>query len=389
MINLRYHVFSLMAVFAALAIGIVVGSTTVKSGLVDSLRSNVDRAEERIAEVEQENAELRDRDAQLDMLGNEGAQLLTGELVDTRLLWLLAPDVDESVLTGLEDSFAASGATSIGRVVLDDSLFDDAQATQIATALGSSSDDIEQLRADFGAELADRLDTAMAFIETPAPVVVEPDTTDPATSDPAATEPVTTEPVTSGPVTSEPVTTEPVTTEPQTTRPPRTTTTTVPVTTTTLPPVPTGPRVDAMMRAQLGDVEDLGLIDLADLQTEPIAAGEVIRLVIVEDRGGDVDAGSVLLTFVDNLGSQDERRLAVVSEAGLTDAEITDDTPASLVQSIRESGRLRDEVSTVDNAEDFPGWAATVLAVRNGIAGELGHFGYRDGSESLLPAPLT
>ncbi|MEZ5248502.1 MAG: copper transporter [Ilumatobacteraceae bacterium] len=45
------------------------------------------------------------------------------------------------------------------------------------------------------------------------------------------------------------------------------------------------------------------------------------------------------------------------------------------VQTIRDDGRLRDELSTVDNAETILGWVATVLEARAARAGTVGHFG--------------
>jgi hypothetical protein len=419
-INLRYHVFSLMAVFAALAIGIVVGSTTVKSGLVDSLRSNVERAEERIAEVEDENARLAARDEQLDMLADEGAQLLVGELVDEPVLWVSAPGVDGDVVDGLARSFEAAGAISLGIVVLDEQVFGDDAAGTLADVLGSTSDDLGQLRNDLGSDLADRIDTAIGFLQTPAPeevdpVTTEPGTTEPATTEPATTEPATTEPGTTEPGTTEPGTTEPGTTEPETTEPettepgatePETTEpgatepgttepgTTEPGTTepdTTVPEV-TAPPVDAVLQGQMGDLEDSGVIDLRDISSRPLEPGALVRVVIVEDRRTGIDTSPVLLSVVDSLGEGDgsTEPVTVVVEAGDVDAR--DDgaeMPESLVQIVRSSGRLRDEVSTVDNGEEFTGWAAAVLAVRNGIVGDLGHYGYRDGSERLLPRPLS
>jgi hypothetical protein len=419
-INLRYHVFSLMAVFAALAIGIVVGSTTVKSGLVDSLRSNVDRAEERIAEVERENARLTSRDEQLDMLATDGAQLLVGELVDEPVLWVSAPGVDGDVIDGLAGVFDAAGAISLGAIVVEEQVFGDEAAETLAAVLGSTSDDLDQLRNDFGSELADRIDTAIGLLQTPAPIETEPETTEPETTEPETTEPETTapettEPVETGPEVTEPVetvpevtgpevtepeTTEPFETEPETTEPevtepfetePETTEPEVTEPETTEPEV-TAPDVDAVLQGQLGDLEDRGLIDLRDVSGSVLEPGAVVRIVIVEDRRTGIDTSSVLLSVVDALGDGDgdTEPVTVVVEAAAVDPPEEDaEIPESLVQIVRSSGRLRDEVSTVDNGEDFTGWAAAVLAVRNGIAGELGHYGYRDGSERLLPRPLS
>ena len=45
MINFRFHLASLIAVFLALAIGIVMGSTVVKEATVKGLRSEIHRVE--------------------------------------------------------------------------------------------------------------------------------------------------------------------------------------------------------------------------------------------------------------------------------------------------------------------------------------------------------
>ena len=55
MINLRYHIVSIVAVFLALGIGLALGSTFVDSILVNELKAQVDEFE-----IEQQDAlELR------------------------------------------------------------------------------------------------------------------------------------------------------------------------------------------------------------------------------------------------------------------------------------------------------------------------------------------
>jgi hypothetical protein len=304
------------------------------------------------------------------------------------------------VLDGLARSFDAAGAISIGVVVLDEQVFGDEAASGLAEVLGSTSDDLDQLRNDFGADLADRIDTAIGFLQSPAPeegdaedtapITTDPGTTEPDTTEPDTTEPDTTEPDTTEPDTTEPDTTEPDTTEPDTTEPD----TTEPDTTepdTTEPEV-TGPPVDAVLQGQLGDLEDRGVIDLRDVSRLALEPGAVVRIVIVEDRRSGIDTSPVLLSVVDALGDGDgdtEPVTVVVEAADVDPPEEDAEMPESLVQIVRSSGRLRDEVSTVDNGEEFTGWAAAVLAVRNGIVGDLGHYGYRDGSERLLPRPIS
>ena len=61
MINIRYHIFSLIAVFAALAIGLTIGTAVVRGPLVDNLRQNLDRVEARNDTVRAENDRLKSK----------------------------------------------------------------------------------------------------------------------------------------------------------------------------------------------------------------------------------------------------------------------------------------------------------------------------------------
>lgn len=345
MINLRYHVFSLIAVFAALAIGIVVGSTTVRSGLVDNLRGNVRRAEERIAEVETRNDELTRRARQLDLLETDGVQLVSGAAPLVPVLWVTAPGLDDEVWKGVEQMARSAGVVTIGRLVLDRDVFDDDQVDLLATALDSQSRDPSRLRAELGSVLAERIDRALDIIE----VGVSAD-------QPAET---------------------PTDASTPTTRPPRRTTTTI---------AQIGPDSDVALSVAFGDLEDKGVVDLRELGAGGVTVGSVAQVVVLDDLRSGIDAADVLLTLVDDL-TRTIDRLVILSEARNTTRAEGD--PDSVVAQVRDSGRLSDELSTVDNLEDAPGWMATVLALRNALVGDLGHFGYRDGSDHLLPEPVS
>ena len=43
MINFRFHIVSLIAVFLALALGVVMGSTVIDRAIVDGLHDRIDR----------------------------------------------------------------------------------------------------------------------------------------------------------------------------------------------------------------------------------------------------------------------------------------------------------------------------------------------------------
>lgn len=59
MINFRYHVVSLVAVFLALAVGIVMGSTVIDRAIVDGLRNRIDTANKNTEEKRAENDQLK------------------------------------------------------------------------------------------------------------------------------------------------------------------------------------------------------------------------------------------------------------------------------------------------------------------------------------------
>ena len=68
MINLRYHIVSVVAVFLALGIGLALGSTFVDSILVNELEDQVnqlDVAQEEAVELKNQAIAERDREAQI------------------------------------------------------------------------------------------------------------------------------------------------------------------------------------------------------------------------------------------------------------------------------------------------------------------------------------
>ena len=116
MINIRYHIFSLVAVFAALAIGLAAGTTVVRGPLVDSLRQNLDRVEARNESVRKENFALSKALDQAHVLDDDGGALLVGRAVGTPVLLITVDGVEHSAVDGIIKSFANAGAIVAGRI---------------------------------------------------------------------------------------------------------------------------------------------------------------------------------------------------------------------------------------------------------------------------------
>ena len=127
MINIRYHIVSITAVFLALGIGVALGSTFLDRATVNVLDNNITSAENRIKATNSENdrlnkqlEEAKERDASLILVGSES--LLADQLKDVPVLTIAAPGVDKRNIDALNTVIERSGADYRGTVQLSDKL---------------------------------------------------------------------------------------------------------------------------------------------------------------------------------------------------------------------------------------------------------------------------
>jgi hypothetical protein len=130
-IDFRYHLVSIVAVFLALAIGIVVGSTALQPAVVSTFQkaSAFDKA--RIDSLQSQNKSLSQQ------LGGDQAfaqanasELLSQRLTGQRVVVVTAPSADGTVVSGISSALAQAGATVTGQVALQPSFFDTSAANQ-------------------------------------------------------------------------------------------------------------------------------------------------------------------------------------------------------------------------------------------------------------------
>ena len=128
MIDFRYHLVSLIAVFLAVALGIVIGTTQLNGPLTDNLQTQVTALQDDKRSLEDQTQLLQ---TQLDDVGSfdeaVGPTLventLTGESV---LLVVASPDLDAEVVEGVTALLGSAGATVTGTIRLTDSYADPA-----------------------------------------------------------------------------------------------------------------------------------------------------------------------------------------------------------------------------------------------------------------------
>jgi hypothetical protein len=354
-INLRYHVVSITAVFLALGVGLAFGAAFIDQATVDVLEASLDNIEAQNTSLENENAAIED---QLDRLiesdarlrGDGLAELMAGHLADVPVLVLAVRGIDEDTVESATSAMLGAGARSVGvlwltgRFLLDD----ESEVDDLADALGVSGGTADGLRSAARRQLASLLARAAA------PAIVEPvEPLDPGL-DPSLEPTTTSAPAEVG------------------------------------VPEPIQRLVDAGFLDY--EAPAAGAADLALL-----AANSGLRLLVISGPGASVPDELVLLPIIGqaSAGSATTPRPVVVAaqrgpefDAAPPDGADPDAERVVFVSRIRDDEELRARVSTIDDLETFAGLAAVVLALEHGADGQYGHYGIGAGAQSLTPPPV-
>ncbi|MEU2348570.1 copper transporter [Modestobacter sp. NPDC049651] len=120
MIDFRYHLVSLIAVFLAIALGIVIGTTQLNGRLVDNLQSQVSGLQEDKRSLETQTQQLQ---GQLDDVGSfeeaVGPSLVRGTLTGRSVVLVVADnDVPSDAVEGVTGLLGSAGARVTGTVRL-------------------------------------------------------------------------------------------------------------------------------------------------------------------------------------------------------------------------------------------------------------------------------
>lgn len=132
MISLRRHVLTLVAVFLALAMGVVLGSTSVATSIRDAVVDREETTATRLETAEDDLGRSRLAVDRLDaMAGSLVPSVLEGRLEDRPVLVIVAPGASEEDVSAVEDTLAAAGGISAGRVRLTDKAVDPAADAEL------------------------------------------------------------------------------------------------------------------------------------------------------------------------------------------------------------------------------------------------------------------
>lgn len=146
MYNLRYHIASLVAVFLALAMGLLLGSIVVERGVLSSQQSTlVAGLQQRFDQVSAESATVQKANDTLSAFSAEAApRVAAGALEGTTVLVIAAPDSGETVANVTAAVRAAGGHTAVATFSdVGLSLADKDVAAAAAKALGVAAEAVD------------------------------------------------------------------------------------------------------------------------------------------------------------------------------------------------------------------------------------------------------
>ena len=137
MINFKYHIVSLMAVFIALSVGIAVGVSlgpSVDQGLLQQAAQDRKQVAELRAELNRRNALDEYRQAYEQQAGEP---VISGALDGVRIAVVAMPDAPGQVVTDITAAVATAGGSVVREIVVRPDAFDPAKADEVTEALAS------------------------------------------------------------------------------------------------------------------------------------------------------------------------------------------------------------------------------------------------------------
>jgi Copper transport outer membrane protein, MctB len=176
MINFRFHLVSLIAVFLALGLGILVGSTVVDQVIVDRLDSEIRNVSRESNQLNAENSKLKDDVSKLDDFVRRSSEYVVAQRLAAVPVAIIAEKgVSAAAVSAVLSSVRAAGADVPGVLWLDDKWRldspKDLRSLQAATRVTGN---VAASRLAALRDLATRLATPPVARSLPTRDVVEP-----------------------------------------------------------------------------------------------------------------------------------------------------------------------------------------------------------------------
>lgn len=163
MIAFRFHLVSIVAIFLALGLGVLTGTTVLNRGIVAGLENQTDRLAAQRSELREALDELS-AEADVWRRFGEGVSglLVEGRLEGTEVVLITQEGTDEVAIDSVRRALDAAGATMIRRISIDGkmALTDRSDRVLLSGIVGGGSADSED---ELLVSAADRLADQLAF----------------------------------------------------------------------------------------------------------------------------------------------------------------------------------------------------------------------------------
>jgi Copper transport outer membrane protein, MctB len=342
-IDFRYHLVSIVAVFLALAIGIVLGSTELQGPTYNLLNQTTGKLQNELNQASSE----RDTAQQQANLGENYAQavepvVLHDLLAGQRLLIITEPGAPASVVTALSNAATQdAGATVTGQIALQSKFFDTSDTTL---------DGLDQINMAMSQADGIVLNTGTTYQQQAAQVIAGEILTRSSVSPPS----------------------------PGATVQPSTVPTTGPTTGPTTSPSPGGQeQTDA--QTMLESYANAGFLTVSG---QPAAPATLAVIVTPQTAPADGSADPL-----DQLLAPVAEELAAKSSATVVAGVSADSGPGSPIAFLRAS-TAASKVSTVDDADFVAGQSVVIQALASELnGGNPGSYGIANGASAVAPSP--
>jgi hypothetical protein len=123
LISFRYHLVSIVAVFLALALGVLLGTTVVNQGVTNELNRRTDQAVSRANQLKEQVAQQQAELGQWDRFARSIEPLLVrGQLAGDAVVLVTQVDVEPAEVDGVRKVLEEAGATVVADLVATDRL---------------------------------------------------------------------------------------------------------------------------------------------------------------------------------------------------------------------------------------------------------------------------
>lgn len=144
MIDFRYHLVSVIAIFMALAVGIVLGAGPLKEDIGTTLTSEITKLREDKAALNGELTTARRSVAAGESYAAASRPVvLAGRLADRRVVVVAAAGADEQVVSGVQTALTESGATVASVVRLSDEWTRPASAGELTASVRQAAEALQ------------------------------------------------------------------------------------------------------------------------------------------------------------------------------------------------------------------------------------------------------